>query len=66
LFSSGGLLSAVPNGTTWQFYNKNYTLDIDSSKIFDYGIEKPITITGNVRDRNNNLSTFTRTINSPV
>jgi hypothetical protein len=59
-------LSAVPTGTTWQFRDKNYTIAIDPSKIFDYGIEKPITISGNVRDRNNNLSTFTRTINSPV
>ncbi len=34
--------------------------------LFDYGIEKLITITGNVRDRNNNLSSFSRTINAPV
>jgi len=60
------MLAAVPNLKTRQFRDKNYAITIDPSKLFDYGIEKTITITGNVRDRNNNLSSFSRTINAPV
>ena len=55
MFAPAGALAAIPNGTTREFRNKNYTIDINSSQLFDFGIEKSITITGNVRDRNNNL-----------
>ena len=66
VFSPAGTLAALPSGKTRQFRDRNYAIDIDPSKLFDYGIEKAITITGNVRDRNNNLSSFTRTVNAPV
>ena len=66
MFSPAWTLSAIANGTTWQFRNKNYTVDIDPSELFNYGIEKEIIITWNVRDRNNNLGTFTKTFNTPV
>ena len=65
MFSPAGTLAAVPSIKTRQFRDKNYAITIDSSKLFDYGIEKPITITGNIRDRNNNISSFSRTINAP-
>lgn len=63
MFSSAGTLSAIADGITWQSRNKNYTVNIDSSELFDYGIEKQITISGNVRDRNNNLRTFSLNFN---
>ncbi len=66
MFSSAGDLAAVASGKTRQFRDRNYAIDIDPSMIFDFGIEKPITISGNVRDRNNNLASFTRTVNAPV
>ena len=66
MFSPAWTLAAVPSLKTRQFRDKNYAITIDPSKLFDYGIEKTITITGNVRDRNNNLSSFSRTINAPV
>jgi len=65
-FTNGGLLSAVPNGITRQSRDKNFTVDIDPSQLFDYGIEKTITITGRVYDRNGNLSTFAKTFNNPA
>ena len=66
MFSPAGSLAAVPSLKTRQFRDKNYAITIDPSKLFDYGIEKPITITGNVRDRNNNPASFSRTINAPI
>ena len=66
-FSLWGPLSATPNAKTWQYFDKNYTLHIPSSQLFDFGVEQPITITGRVYDRNNNGPvTFTRTFNAPV
>jgi len=62
-FSNGGLLSAIANGTTWQSRDRNYSVNIDSSELFDYGIEKLITITGKVYDRNGNLRTFNGNFN---
>ena len=66
MFAPTGELAALANGRTWQYFDKNYDLTISGSKLFDYGIEKPITITGNVQDRNNNIVTFSRTFNAPV
>jgi len=66
MFSPSWTLSTVANGTTWQFRDKNYTVDISGSELFDYGIEKPITISGNIRDRNNNLRTFSLSFNPAV
>ena len=42
---------AIANGKTWQFLDKNYTVTIPSWALFNYGIEKPITINISVRDR---------------
>lgn len=66
LFSPAGSLSAVPSALTWQFLDKNYSINITSSELFYYGIEKPITISWSVKDRNNLITTFTRTVNVPV
>jgi len=63
MFSPAGTLSAIADGRTWQSRDKNYTVNIDSSQLFDYGIEKQITISWNVRDRNNNLRTFSLNFN---
>lgn len=66
MFAPAGDLAAVANGTTRQSRERNYTVNIAPSQLFDYGIERPITITGNVRDRNGNNSTFNRTVNTAV
>ena len=66
MFSASGVLSAVASNKSWQFRDKNYSITMSWSQVFDYGIEKTITLTGSVRDRNNNLTTFTRTFNAPV
>ena len=66
VFSPSGPLAAIASDTTWQFRDKNYSITMSWSQLFDYGIEKTITITGSVRDRNNNITTFTRTFNAPV
>ncbi len=66
MFAPAGDLAAVANGFTWQYLDKNYVMDINSPALFDYGIEKTITITGNVQDRNSNAVSFTRSFNAPV
>lgn len=65
MFSPSWTLSATPSDTTWQFHDKNYTLAIDSSELFEYGIEKTITITGHVSDRNGNNRTIAVSFNHP-
>jgi hypothetical protein len=58
---------ALPSGKTWQFLDKNYNIKIASWELFDYGIEKPITLTSSVRDRNNNIYTlWSFVFNQPV
>ncbi len=57
-FSPGASLFAATNGITWQSLVRNYYLDINWSELFDYGIEKPITIVWTVRDRINNTTNF--------
>ncbi len=60
-------LYAAPVGKTWQYNTLNYNSVITGSALFDYGVEKTITITGYVRDRANNLYTLTTlTFNQPV
>jgi len=60
-------LYAAPSLRTWQYNDLNYNAVITGSALFDYGIERTITITGNVRDRANNLYTLsTLTFNQPV
>jgi hypothetical protein len=54
MFSSSGPRAAVANGITRQFMDKNYTVDISGSELFNYGIEKPITIIVYASDRNHN------------
>lgn len=67
MFAPAWALSAVPNWKTWQFLDKNYTVGIDGSQLFDYGIEKTITITWTVQDRmNNTINYWPLTFNSPV
>ncbi len=57
-FLPGSSLFAAASGMTWQFLNRNYYLNINWSELFDYGIEKPITIVWTVRDRMNNSTNF--------
>lgn len=67
MFSPAETLSAVPNGKTWQFLDKNFSVHISGSQLFDYGIERPITITWTVQDRINNTTNFWPLIfNTPV
>lgn len=66
MFSSAGDLIAVWIHTTWQFYQRDYSLSIASWALFDYGIEKLITITGHVSDRKGNVWTIWTTFNAPV
>lgn len=44
-------VNAVWNGRTWQDYSKNYNLTIDQAQLFDYWIEKAITMTTKINDR---------------
>ncbi|EKD24978.1 MAG: hypothetical protein ACD_80C00142G0020 [uncultured bacterium (gcode 4)] len=67
MFSPSEPLAAVPSNKSWQFRDKNYDINITASQLFYYGIEKTITITGTVADRNGNKTpTFTRIFNQPV
>ncbi len=66
MFSSVWDLIAVSAGTTWQFREKNYTVNIKSWALFDYGIEQLITITGNVADWGWNTGTIATSFNAPV
>ena len=43
---------------TWQDNVRNFQVLINPADLFDWGIEKPITITWSVRDRANNLYTL--------
>lgn len=43
---------------TWQDNARNFQVLINPAELFDFGIEKPITITWSVRDRANNLYTL--------
>jgi len=63
MFSPVWTRSVLANGTTWQFLDKNFTVHISGSELFDYGIEQPITISGRVNDRNNNTKTFNMQFN---
>lgn len=66
-YFTGGMISPFANNKTRQSLDKNYTVNIDSSQLFDYGVEKPITITWTVQDRNNNTVNYWPLIfNSPV
>ena len=49
IFTSGTY--ATPSGKTWQFLDKNYAVSIPSWVLFDYGIEKRIDLSVQVRDR---------------
>ena len=60
-----GWTFATPSDKTWQFLDKNYSVIIPSSQLFDYWIEKPITMTVSVRDRVNRQSTVSYTFNQP-
>lgn len=51
-------LFATASGTTRQFLDRSYHLTISWSELFDYGIEKPITIVWTVRDRINRSTNF--------
>jgi hypothetical protein len=42
---------ATPSAKTWQFLDKNYNVSISSGVLFDYGIEKRIDLSVQVRDR---------------
>jgi len=66
MFSSAGDLITTPSGRTWQFRDRNYSVTIASSQLFDYGIEKTITITWRIADRNNNTGTISVSFNNPV
>lgn len=67
MFESVWPLITLANGKTRQFEDKNYTLTISGTELFDYGIEKPIIITWTVKDRNNNTYTYWPfTFNTPV
>lgn len=65
MFSPSWTLTATAIDKTRQFRDKDYTLDINSSELFDYGIEKTITITGNVADWNGNTKTISTSFNHP-
>lgn len=59
-------LYAAPVSKTWQYLDLNYNAVITGSAIFNYGVEKTITITGTVKDRaNNTYSLSTLTFNQP-
>ena len=66
MFLPSGTLSAIASNKTWQFNDRDYTVYISWTKLFYYGIEQPITITGNVYDRYGNFSSFSRTLNTPI
>lgn len=42
---------AAPSAKTWQFLDKNYSVLIPSWALFDYGIEKRIDLSVQIRDR---------------
>lgn len=65
MFSPSWTLVATPTNKTRQFRDKNYALDIDASELFDYGIEKTITITWDVADWNGNIKTISTSFNHP-
>ncbi len=50
---------------TWQFLDRNYTVQIPSSVLFDYWIEKEIQFTVSVKDHNWNIQTNTISFNRP-
>lgn len=56
---------ATANGKTWQFLDKNYTVSISSWALFNYGIEKTITMSVSVRDRLWYLSSTSISFNHP-
>lgn len=56
---------AIPNGKTWQFLDKNYSVSIPSSQLFDYGVEKTITMNVSVRDRLDHQAIISYTFNQP-
>lgn len=60
-------LFEIASGKTWQFFDRNYTLIISWSQLFNYGIEQPITITWIVKDRMGMTTNFWPfTFNQPV
>ncbi len=68
-FSTGNSslsLYAQPDQKTWQYLDKNYIVSIASSSLFDYGIERPITMTLSVRDRKGLQTSQSITFNQPV
>lgn len=65
MFSPSWTLTATPTNKTRQFRDKNYTLAIDSLELYDYGIEKTITITGRVADWNGNMKSISTSFNHP-
>lgn len=48
----------TPWGKTWRYLDKNYTGDIDTGDIADFGIEELVMISGYVEDRNMGYSWF--------
>lgn len=56
---------AIPSGKTWQFLDKNYNVSIPSGALFDYGIEKRIDLSVQVRDRKWLLATQSISFNYP-
>jgi hypothetical protein len=65
MFSPSWTLVATATNKTWQFRDRNYNLSIYSSELFDYGIEKTMTITGHVADWNGNNKTISTSFNHP-
>lgn len=60
-------LTAIWNGKTWQDKYKDYNITIDKDVLFDYWIEKTITITANVDDNKwNHASQNTIVFNAPI
>lgn len=56
---------ATSNDKTWQFLDKNYVVSIPSFQLFDYGVEKPITMSVSIRDRLWHMSSTSLSFNQP-
>ncbi len=56
---------ATPSGKTWQFLDRNYSVSIPSWALFDYGIEKRIDFSVQIRDRKWLLATQSISFNHP-
>ncbi len=65
MFSPAGTLAYSTNGMTRQFRNKNYTIVIDPTELFDYGIEKRIEISWSVYDWKWLKDTISYNFNNP-